>query len=108
MKRATDLTILYSKHTSVEIFFDEIQILPGIILLPASFSGRTSSPIPHRGPDPRCLISLAIFIRLQANTFKAPWSSTIASWADNASNLFGAVTKGYPKFKKQKLISCIV
>lgn len=71
-----------------------------MILLPASFSGKESSPIPQRGPDPRCLISLAIFIRLQANTFSDPWSSTNASCADKASNLFGAVTKGYPVFQK--------
>lgn len=50
----------------------EFQALPGIMLLPGSFSGRDSSPSPQRGPDPRNLISFAIFIKLQAITFSAP------------------------------------
>lgn len=80
--------------------------LPGIILLPGSFSGKISSPRPERGPEPRNRISFAIFIRLQAVVFMAPLSSTKASWAARASNLFGAVTKGKPgkKDNLQELI----
>lgn len=73
--------------------------LPGMILLPGSFSGKISSPRPERGPDPRKRMSFAIFIRLQAVVFMAPLSSTKASWAARASNLFGAVTKGKPEEK---------
>lgn len=64
------------------------------MLLPGSFSGSDNSPNPHLGPDPKNLMSLAIFIILQATVFKAPETSTKASWAARASNLFGAVTKG--------------
>jgi hypothetical protein len=39
---------------------------------PGSFSGREISPRPHLGPDPRNLISLAIFIKDTAKVFKAP------------------------------------
>ena len=46
--------------------------LPGMIELPGSFSGRDSSPNPHRGPDARNLKSLAIFIIEHAKTFNAP------------------------------------
>lgn len=75
-----------------------------MILLPGSFSGKISSPRPERGPEPRKRISFAIFIRLQAEVFMAPLSSTKASWAARASNLFGAVTKGKPK-EKENLLS---
>ena len=67
--------------------------IPGIMLLPGSFSGKESSPNPQRGPEPRNLISLAIFIKLQATTLSVPWSSTIASCAARASNLLGALKK---------------
>ena len=53
---------------------------------PGSFSGRFNSPRPHRGPDPRYLISFAIFINETARVFKAPEASTIASCAARASN----------------------
>lgn len=69
---------------------------PGMMLEPGSFSGRMSSPRPERGPEPRKRMSLAIFIMLTDTVFKAPLSSTSASWAARASNLFGAVTKGRP------------
>ena len=59
---------------------------PGIILLPGSFSGKLSSPRPHRGPEPRYRISLAIFINETAITLRAPWASTNASWEARASN----------------------
>ena len=59
---------------------------PGMMLLPGSFSGRRSSPSPHRGPEPRYRISFAIFMNEHAITFNAPCASTSASWAANASN----------------------
>lgn len=34
--------------------------LPGMMDDPGSFSGRASSPSPHRGPEPRKRMSLAI------------------------------------------------
>lgn len=77
-------------------FYPYVFSVPGMMLLPGSFSGRMSSPSPERGPEPRKRISLAIFIRLHATVFIAPLSSTRASWAARASNLFGAVTKGKP------------
>ena len=52
--------------------------------------------MPERGPDPIKRISLAILNRLAASVFSAPDSSTSASFAASASNLFGAVTKGSP------------
>jgi hypothetical protein len=64
--------------------------LPGMIDDPGSFSGRLSSPKPHRGPDPRCRMSFAIFISDTATTFNAPWASTRASWVASASNYFRA------------------
>ena len=36
--------------------------LPGMIELPGSFSGRLSSPMPQRGPEPSRRMSLAILI----------------------------------------------
>lgn len=60
--------------------------LPGMILLPGSFSGKLNSPRPHLGPEPRYLMSLAIFMSEQAMTFSAPWASTSASCAARASN----------------------
>lgn len=74
--------------------------IPGMILLPGSFSGRLSSPSPQRGPEARKRMSLAIFIRLTATVFKAPDTSTMASWAARASNLLGADLKGRPKMHK--------
>ena len=70
--------------------------IPGMMLLPGSFSGKLSSPSPHLGPDPRNRMSLAIFITLAATTFRAPCTSTNESWAASDSNLFGEVTKGNP------------
>ena len=69
---------------------------PGMIELPGSFSGREISPSPHLGPEARNLRSLAIFMMEQATVLRAPETSTMASWAANASNLLGAVTKGRP------------
>jgi len=67
-----------------------------MILLPGSFSGSMISARPQRGPDPSNLISLPIFIKLQAIVLSAPDTSTIESCAARASNLFGAVTNGRP------------
>ena len=74
-----------------------ILLLPGIMLLPGSFSGRMSSPRPQRGPEPRRRRSLAIFIRLHATVFNAPLTWTSASLLASASNLLGAVTNGNPE-----------
>src|SRR5258708_14969 len=63
---------------------------------PGSLSGMSISPMPLRGPEESMRISLAIFMRLTATVFRAPWASTMASWAARASNLFSAVTKGRP------------
>lgn len=63
---------------------------------PGSFSGRESSPRPLLGPDPKNLISLAIFIIEQATVLSDPLISTRASWAARASNLLGAVVNLYP------------
>lgn len=60
---------------------------------PGSFSGRESSPRPHLGPDPKNLISFAIFMRLTANELRAPLNATKASLEAKDSNLFGDVTK---------------
>ena len=70
-------------------------IFPGIIEEPGSFSGKISSPYPALGPDPKNLISLAIFIKQTAVVFIVPEKFTIASCAANAANLFD-----FPKFKK--------
>ena len=50
--------------------------LPGMIEEPGSFSGMEISPMPQRGPDASQRMSLAIFIRLQASAFRAPWANT--------------------------------
>ena len=39
---------------------------------PGSFDGRISSPYPALGPDPRNLISFAIFIKHTAVVFNVP------------------------------------
>ena len=70
--------------------------LPGMIELPGSFAGSTSSPSPARGPEPSQRRSSAIFIRFVASVRTAPWAKTSASWAASAANLFGAVTNGSP------------
>lgn len=64
---------------------------PGMIDDPGSFSGRMSSPNPLLGPEPKNLISFAIFINDTAIVLRVPWKSTKASWVANASNLFGAL-----------------
>jgi len=87
---ATWLPITYA-HTIVIASHYVGLTLPGIIEDPGSFSGNNNSPKPDLGPEPRNLISLAIFINETAKVFNVPLNSTNASWAANASNLFGAV-----------------
>ena len=70
--------------------------LPGMIELPGSFSGIVISPIPQRGPEASQRTSLAILLSDAATVFSAPWAWTSASLAARASNLLGAVTKGWP------------
>ena len=70
--------------------------LPGMMDEPGSFSGRTSSPSPLRGPEPSQRMSSAIFMSETASVRSAPWVKTSASWAASAANLLGAVTKGSP------------
>ncbi len=70
--------------------------LPGMIDDPGSFSGRSSSPSPARGPEASQRMSLAIFISDTARVRSAPLAATMASWAASAANLFGADTNGSP------------
>ena len=53
--------------------------LPGMMLLPGSFSGRLSSPSPHRGPLPRNLMSLAICRQPHPPSHAATWHPAIAA-----------------------------
>ena len=66
---------------------------PGIIDEPGSFTGRINSLYPALGPEPKYLMSFAIFIRHTAAVFNVPEKFTIASWAANAANLFFAGLK---------------
>ncbi len=61
---------------------------------PGSLAGMLISPIPLLGPEANILMSLAILFKETANCLRAPWLSTIASCAANASNLFSALIKG--------------
>ena len=65
--------------------------LPGMMLLPGSFSGRCSSPSPHRGPLPSRRTSLAILKHATASVLIAPLAATSASCPASAANLLGAV-----------------
>ncbi len=63
--------------------------LPGMIEEPFWSSGRKSSPMPARGPEPISARSPAILVSETAITFSAPESSTSASrlaWASNGSS----------------------
>ena len=68
--------------------------LPGIIDEPGSLAGKINSPYPALGPEPKNLISLAIFIKHTAVVFNVPEKFTISSWAANAANLFLVGLKG--------------
>ena len=70
--------------------------LPGMMLLPGSFSGILSSPSPARGPEASQRMSLAIFMRAHASVLSAPLAATAASWDASAWNLLGALVKGCP------------
>lgn len=70
--------------------------LPGMIELPGSLAGSSSSPSPERGPEPSRRMSLAILVSATASTFSVPCRSTSPSLLANASNLLGAVTKSRP------------
>ena len=60
--------------------------LPGMIEEPFCSSGRKSSPMPERGPEPISAMSPAILVSDTAITFSAPDSSTSASRLPCASN----------------------
>ena len=61
---------------------------------PGSFEGKINSPYPALGPEPKNLISLAIFIKQTAVVFNVPEKLTISSWAASAANLFFVGLKG--------------
>jgi hypothetical protein len=63
---------------------------------PGSFSGRDNSPSPLLGPDPKNLISFAIFMRDTARVFRDPLKWTKASLQARDSNLFEAGLKSNP------------
>ena len=63
---------------------------------PGSLSGIVSSPNPARGPLAYQRTSLAIFISTPPSVRSDALTLTIASCADSAENLFGAVTNGLP------------
>ena len=67
---------------------------PGIIDEPGSLEGSISSPYPALGPEPKNLISLAIFIKHTAVVLRVPEKFTISSWAAKAANLFNAGLNG--------------
>jgi hypothetical protein len=50
--------------------------------------------MPQRGPLASQRRSLAIFMSDAASVLSAPLAMTMASCADSAANLFGAVTNG--------------
>jgi len=59
--------------------------LPGMMLEPGWTAGRTSSPMPQRGPEPSQRMSLATLLRLTAMVLRMPLVSTMASLAAWAS-----------------------
>ena len=61
---------------------------------PGSLEGKINSPYPALGPDPRNLISFAIFIKQTARVFNDPEKFTISSCAAKAANLFLVGLKG--------------
>ena len=70
--------------------------LPGMMELPGSFSGISSSPMPLRGPEAYQRTSLAIFMSASARTRSAPETRTRASWAPRAAKRLPACVKGMP------------
>jgi hypothetical protein len=71
METATWFPATYAQHIVIASHYVGFT-LPGIIDDPGSFSGRESSPNPHLGPDPKNLISLAIFISDTAKVLRDP------------------------------------
>ena len=71
--------------------------LPGMMLLPGSFSGRCSSPMPQRGPLPE---QAHVAGDLEAGDGERlasrRWRRRAASCPASAANLLGAVTNGAP------------
>ena len=55
---------------------------------PGSFAGKVNSPYPALGPEPKNLISLAIFNKQTAVVLSVPEKWTIGSCAARAANLF--------------------
>ena len=76
--------------------------LPGMMELPGSFSGMFSSPMPHRGPLASNRMSLAIFMRLAARAFSAPWANTRASLLVSAWNLLASGVKSTPVMARSR------
>ena len=70
--------------------------------LPGSFSGMWSSPMPHRGPLASQRMSLAIFMRLAAKAFRAPWANTRASLLVRAWNLLASGVKSAPVISRSR------
>ena len=70
--------------------------LPGMIELPGSFSGMSSSPRPLRGPEAYQRTSLAIFMRASARTRNEPETWTRASWALRAAKRLSACLNSMP------------
>jgi hypothetical protein len=70
--------------------------LPGMIELPGSLGGRTSSPSPHRGPEASQRMSLVIFISGTATPRSPADAPAIASSPPRAENLLSALRNGSP------------
>ena len=101
------MSTIYGKEHNLTRNYNPRWVLTGMILLPGSFSGKISSPRPHRGPLkkenvgtsqynarpyfyrwnkqhrylPNSRMSFAIFIRETDMVFRAPLVSTKASCA---------------------------
>ena len=71
IEAATLLPITYAQTIVIDSHYVGLTF-PGMIEEPGSFSGSESSPRPQRGPEPRNLMSLAIFIRVTARVLRAP------------------------------------
>ena len=61
---------------------------------PGSLAGRINSLYPALGPEPKNLISFAIFVNATAVVFRTPEKFTIASCDAKAANLFFTGLKG--------------
>jgi len=70
--------------------------LPGMIELPGSLAGSTSSPSPAPGPEAAHRMSFAIFMSGTAKARSPAEAATIASRPPRAANVLGAATNGSP------------